>query len=197
MKSYIAFLLSLMSYAVFAVEINPYANAILRYENEVEHDFFRDRERLRLIARAGIDIKFSDTWSSRAGLRTGLRDRQNVPAITISRFTDQRQPANDIFIDRLYITGKFDHLTLNIGKIPWGTKQVSDIFWDRDLNPIGLHADYSLNNKNKFSAANFAPLDGEDGTIGQMFVAQWQHKRHIKGWQWTIAPWFVSYNGLC
>jgi hypothetical protein len=189
------FLFASMSYATFAVEVNPYANTILRYENEVEHDFFNDRERLRLIARAGIDIKYNDTWSSRIGLRTGLRDRQNVPAITVARFTDQRQPPNDIFIDRLYVTGKFDKLTLNLGKIPWGTKQVSDIFWDRDLNPIGVHADYAFSNKSKIAFAHFAPLDGEDGTIGQMSIVQWQHQRQIKGWQWTVAPWLVNYHG--
>ena len=195
MKKVALLLLIVTSYVAEAVDINPYANAILRYENEVEHDFFRDRERLRLIARAGIDVKFNETWSTRIGLRTGLKNRQNVPAITIARFTDQRQPPNDIFIDRFYITGKFDNLKLNIGKIPWGTKQVSDIFWDRDLNPQGVHLDYTLDKNNTFSVAHFAPLDGATNTIGQMSIAQWQHKLKIKDWQWTIAPWLVNYNG--
>ena len=195
MKNMTLFLLSLMSYSTFAVDVSPYANVLLRYENEIDHEFFRDRERIRLIGRVGVDVKFNDVWSSRFGLRTGLKNRQNVPAITIARFTEQRQPPNDIFIDRFYITGKFEKLTLNLGKIPWGTKQISNIFWDRSLNPQGAHLDYMFDEYNKISVAHFVPLDGATNTIGQMSVAQWVHTRNISSWKWTIAPWLVSFNG--
>lgn len=171
------------------------ANAIIRYENETEHLNIKDRERMRLIAHAGLQSKWSDNWSTQIRFRTGLKNRQNVPAITFYKFTDQPQPPNDVFIDRLFVQGKFDQFSFKAGKIPFQPKQVTDIFWDHHLNPIGLSVNYKASKNHQIYFARFKPLDGATATVGDMTVLQWQAKWQFDNWQFAFVPWLVDYRG--
>lgn len=171
------------------------ANAILRYEDETDHINIADRERMRLIAHGGIQSKWHPQWRTQIRFRTGLKNKQNVPAITVYKFNDQPQPDNDVFIDRLVIEGKFDDVSVNAGKIPLQPQQVTDIFWDHHLNPLGLSVNYRVSQSHAFYAARVKPLDGDSSTVGDMTVLQWQVNWQVNDWQFGLSPWWVDYRG--
>jgi hypothetical protein len=72
---------------------------------------------------------------------------------------------------------------------------VTDLFWDRHLNPIGIHVDYTLGNNSAAKFATFKPLDGASKTIGHMSILQYQTKLPTEFGQLTLSPWFVDYKG--
>jgi len=172
-----------------------HADILLRYENETNHVNLKDRERMRVIAHAGVKSKWSDTWSTQLRLSTGLKNKQNVPAITVHRLNEQPLPDKDIFIERAFIQAYFSDLTVNLGKIPWGSKQVTDIFWDRHLNPIGGSLNWKLSKHHSLYVSQFKPLDGQSSTVGDMTIIQWQSTFDWQGAQWALMPWFVNYEG--
>ena len=79
------------------------ADILLRYENETDHLKLKDRERMRLIAHAGVKSHWSDQWSTQLRLSTGLKNKQNVPAITVYRFNEQPRPDTNIFFDSIIL----------------------------------------------------------------------------------------------
>lgn len=168
---------------------------LLRYENEFDHLIMADRERLRAIAALGLTSQLSEHWSVYGQVRTGLRNKQNVPAITLHQFSEQDAGDKDIYISNLYAKATFDKSTWYVGKIPWKTDQVTDLFWDRDLNPLGVHLDYQLNEQNKIKFTSFMPLDGEGSTVGHMSILQFTHNMNTDLGQLTLSPWFVDYHG--
>lgn len=172
-----------------------FADALLRYEDETGSVGIKDRERMRVIAHAGVKSHWSANWSSTLRLSTGLKNKQNVPAITVHRFSQQPQPDSDIFIERAFVTGKFDKISVNIGKIPWGSKQITDMFWDRHLNPIGFSSNIKVANGHVLHLSHFKPLDGASDTVGNMSVLQWQFKYSFDGVDFAIMPWWAKYNG--
>ena len=178
-----------------AAETQFYGDVLLRYENERSHLQLPDRERIRMIAHAGVKLDWDDTWSFNARLSTGLKNKQNVPAVTLHRFNDQPLPDRDIFVERLFATAKFGATTLHAGKIPWKTKQVTDVFWDRHLNPIGLHADVKFADDQLLQLATFKPLDGNSATVGHMSVIQYHKAFSFNDMKLTLSPWFVHYTG--
>ena len=86
-------------------------------------------------------------------------------------------------------------VTLFVGKIPWKTKQVTDLFWDRHLNPIGIHFNFAVGANSSVKLATFKPLDGASNTVGHMSVLQFQTELSTDFGQLTLAPWFVDYKG--
>ena len=196
-----AFVLILMSLSTAVIangnknKLSVFGDAVLRYENETRHINLADRERLRLIARLGASYQLNDSWKLTGRLRTGLKDKQNVPAVTLHKFNEQPTPDSDVFVDRLFLSGNWQNSYLKAGKIPWGSWQNTDMFWDRDLNPIGVHLDYQINSNNKLSGMIAKPLDGNSSTIGTISVLQWQHNIKWQDWTFKIAPWYVNYSG--
>jgi hypothetical protein len=195
MRYFILGLSILLAQMGIAAEHSLSGSVLLRYENEYSHTNFSDRERIRTISRLALSSKFNQTWSTQVSIRTGLKNKQNVPAITLYKFTDQPQPPNDIFIDRLFVKGQFARSSITFGKIPWLTKQNTDMFWDRHLNPIGAHYEMKLSNTSQFSVAHLLPLDGNSSTIGQMSIVQYRTHINVANWKWDIQPWFVNYQG--
>ena len=89
-------------------------NDMLRFENETFAVRNR-RQRLRFIGRVGLTAKYAEfTFVSR--LSTGLKNRQNVPAITVIKFNSQPQPDSDIFVERLFMQYRTKPLTITVGK---------------------------------------------------------------------------------
>lgn len=195
MKRFVIALIACTGLYAGAAEHKGYADVLLRYENEVSHRNLADRERIRLVVWAGVNSQFENSWSTHLRLRTGLKNKQNVPAITLHKFNDQPQPDTDVFIDRVFAKKRFNDGYLTFGKIPWQTKQVTDVFWDRDLNPIGVHIDYKFNQQHGIQAAHFLPLDGASDTIGAMSVLQWHSTFQFEELTWTVSPWWVNYSG--
>jgi len=192
--------LSAVPSVAIASDLDVFGNMILRYEHESQHNNLPDRERLRLIARLGLKGDINQHWSAQGRLSTGLKNKQNVPAITIAKFNTQPQPDNDVYVERLFMTGKFNlgkssQAQLYIGKIPWQSKQVTDIFWDRNLHPIGVHLNYQFNEQHQLQFASLKPLDGNSDVIGLMHIMQWNMNYDFRGIKLRISPWLVDYHG--
>lgn len=170
------------------------SDVMLRYESESGHHNIPQRERLRLIAHLGAQYQINQHWTISGRLRTGLKNKQNVPAITIHKFNDQPSPDSDIFVDRLFVEGKLNKLKITAGKIPWSSWQVTDLYWDRQLNPIGVHLDYQINHQQHLAHMSALPLDGHTGTVGQLHVSQWRYQFNYHDWTLNIAPWLMLYK---
>lgn len=176
-----------------ATEID--ANVLIRYENETDQINLIPRKRVRAIAEIGFTSELNNHLSFTAQARTGLKNKQNVPAITLHQITNQAAGDKDIYISRLYGKVKFDQMTMFVGKIPWKTQQVTDLFWDRHLNPIGIHLDYNFGSGQSIKFSTFKPLDGASGTIGHMSIFQYQAKISTDFGQVMLSPWIVDYRG--
>ena len=185
----------MISISVSAAEHQFYGDVLLRYENETNHVKLPDRERIRAIIHGGLKTKFSDRWSGDIRLSSGLKNKQNVPAITLHRFNTQPKPDTDVFIERLYMKGQWQDTTVFAGKIPWKSQQVTDVFWDRHLSPYGVHIKHQLDPQQSMDFAWFKPLDGQSDTVGNMWLIQWSKRFQAWGGKWTVAPWYVNYDG--
>ena len=98
MKTLLLALFITFSLSANSVEFNMFGDILLRYENETEHPKLKDRERLRAIAHLGAKAKFNERLSLIGRLSTGLKNKQNVPAITLARFDDNKIPDRDVFL---------------------------------------------------------------------------------------------------
>jgi len=192
---YLLLLISFFSASAIANDSAFYGDILLRYENEQGHVEIKDRERLRAIIHAGLRQTLSDNWSYDIRLSSGLKNKQNVPAITLHRFNDQPKPDSDIFLERAYLKGKFKDTQVYLGKIPWKNKQVTDTFWDRHLSPYGAHIQHKLSARNALQFSYFKPLDGQSDTVGNMWIVQWDHSTELLGGKWRVSPWWVKYSG--
>ena len=193
-RFYVVIILSTLLVQIsYAADIS--ANVLLRYENETDQINLTPRKRVRMIASVGVTSDLNDNWSFTAQARTGLRNKQNVPAITLYQITEHFEGDKDIYLSTFYTTAKFDKVTLFAGKIPWKTKQVTDLFWDRHLNPIGIHLDYAVGENSSVTLTSFKPLDGANRTVGHMSIFQYQTKLTTRFGQLLLAPWFVDYRG--
>ncbi|MFT2091299.1 hypothetical protein [Paraglaciecola sp. 2405UD69-4] len=192
-----AFLLMLLNFfgvqGLQAFEVS--SSAILRYENETDQVNLTPRKRVRLIASVAATHHVNKRLSVVSQVRTGLKNRQNVPAVTLYQKTNNPSGDKDIFISQLYTRFSLNNLSATLGKIPWQSKQISDLFWDRHLNPIGLHLEYSLAQRQKLVFATFNPLDGQTNTVGHMSLIQYQTVLAVDNALITLSPWFVDYTG--
>lgn len=178
-----------------ASEFSAFGMSILRYENEKKLNGNTDRERLRLIAQGGIKYKLNESSTFITRLSTGLKNKQNVPAITIKRLNSQAQPDNDIYFDQIYLKYIRKGVEYRIGRTPWSFGAETDTFWDRHLNPLTAYAKYTINDTQSFSAAFIKPLDGQSNTIGNMFIAQYSFGARYQDIRFQFRPWLVQYKG--
>ena len=170
-------------------------SVLLRYEDDFDHRLFKERERLRLIADLGLNSDWSEHWFSEIRLSTGLKNKQNVPAITIYRFNSQPSPDDDVFLNRYYLGYRSGKFITQAGKVPWQIKHNTDMFWDMNLNPYGITARYDKDNNTRFDGGFIKPLDGKDDTVGTLIylAARWTFP--VGQYTLTLAPWFVDYQG--
>jgi hypothetical protein len=179
-----------------AAEFEPFGMTVLRYEiDSPQNANTFDRERMRLIVQGGYKIYINDSWMAVGRLSTGLKNKQNVPAITIKRFSSQNQPDSDVYIDQAYMQYNDDTFHVKIGRVPWSFKANTDTFWDRHLNPYTIYVKKKLSPSHTFSAALIKPLDGERSSVGDMFVSQYEYQTSTSNIVWSFQPWLVFYQG--
>lgn len=177
-------------------EIEPFGMTLLRYEHESSfNENVADRQRVRLIVHGGFKVQIDDTWSAVGRLSTGLKNKQNVPALTIKRFSDQPQPDNDIYVDQAYLQFKKPSFAIKVGRVPWSFNAATDTFWDRNLHPYTIHFARNIDKEQSFNAAYIKPLDGQYHSVGNMFVMQYKNMQLHRGITWEFQPWVVVYEG--
>lgn len=175
------------------LSISLNGNAMLRFENDT-FTVRNQRQRLRFIGRLGLTAKYGD-FKFVSRLSTGLKNKQNVPAITISKFNTQPQPDSDVFVERLFMQYQTKPLTITIGKQPWAFANQTDTFWDRQLNPQGVHIKYQFDAVNHARIAWLKPLDGATDTVGTLLIAQYESTIAFAQGKFILAPWWVDYQG--
>lgn len=175
--------------------INWYGSVLMRHELEDGHFSKEKRDRLRLIAQGGIKYQLSKRWKLTTGLSTGLKNKQNIPAITIARFNQQKLPDRDIYIDRLFAQYNGSSFKASIGKQPWQMVEVTDMFWDRHLKPIGLTLIANTGGTDTLIGAYLKPLDGNSATVGSLMLIQYVKPIDWLGLSWEVSPALVNFTG--
>lgn len=176
-------------------EITPFGSSLLRYENETQFVNKPDRERIRVILNAGVKLKFNDNFTVAGRVSTGVKNKQNIPALTIKRLTTQPQPDSDVYFDQVYLQYKNKDWQFALGRVPWKFAANTDIFWDRHLNPYTVFTKYKVSKNQSISAAYIKPLDGSSQSVGNMLVGQYQLRGEVDEISWEFTPWIVDYSG--
>ena len=128
-------------------------------------------------------------------MSTGLRDKQNVPTITLKQFTDQAYPDRTVYIDRSYAQYQSDALNLYLGKIPWQLKRNTPIFWDSDLHPYGISVVWHYDANTQIDAAVVKPLDGQTRTTGTLSYISLTYVVRRDRFNWSFSPWYAAFSG--
>lgn len=96
-----------------------------------------DRTRMRIRARLGLKLKPTNWIEFGVRARTGNDDHQQSGHITIKDFDDNPNGASDLNLDKWYVRGKWDKLSVWLGRnsLPWWKQ--NSLFWDDDVTPNG------------------------------------------------------------
>jgi Putative porin len=174
----------------------------LRYENDWDSHTGNgtrrdDRERARIRVRLQGSLKFSDTFSFVARVRTGNRDSQQSPHLTFWGSDDQTDDLRFAF-DQYYLLYKTPVLSAWAGRNTFPFWQQNEFVWDEDVTPTGAAVSYSrkVSQTNVVSTAGaFALPDGALGLNGSMVGAQLRTVTPVEKSQVTVAGSFYSLNG--
>lgn len=155
------------------------AQADLRLRFESDWDSHRsdgtmrdDRNRLRMRFRFGMTFQPTSLLSAGFRLRTGSRDSQQSPHITLIDFDDNPVGDKHLLFDKYYLrlSGKKAWAWAGRNSLPFWTQ--NELFWDDDVTPAGVASGYKSQWKNGSFAVNagyFALPDGGicfNGTMG-------------------------------
>ena len=125
-----------------AGRISVYGDGRLRIEKD--WDSYRgdgtqrdDRTRMRIRARLGLKLKPTDWLEIGVRVRTGNDDHQQSGHITIKDFDDNPNGASDLNLDKWYVKGQWEKLSVWLGRnsLPWWKQ--NSLFWDDDVTPKG------------------------------------------------------------
>jgi len=96
-----------------------------------------DRTRMRIRARLGLVLKPTSWLEAGVRARTGNDDHQQSGHITIKDFDGNPNGASDLNLDKWYVKGKWDKLSVWLGRnrLPWWKQ--NSLFWDDDVTPKG------------------------------------------------------------
>lgn len=96
----------------------------------------RDRLRARLRLAVGVDLGRGTALGAR--LRTGSRDSQQSPHVTLHDFDGNPDGDRDILLDRWFVRREGERAWGWLGRnsLPFWTQ--NELFWDDDVTPAGL-----------------------------------------------------------
>jgi hypothetical protein len=174
----------------------------LRYENDSDSVTAAgvpraDRNRGRIRARLGFDYKLADEWTLGARVRAGSSRSQQSPHLTFTGDDGLRDDL-DFVVDRHYLQFKREGLTA------WGGRNTSpfwyqnELFWDEDVTPTGLAANYTWKagegTLSAIGGAFYLPAGGYD-LNGQLIAGQFKYSRPIDKSTLTAAAGLHFMNG--
>ncbi|MGF1484168.1 MAG: putative porin [Opitutales bacterium] len=163
-----------------AASIHLYGDTRFRFESERDSVVGRaDRTRVRLTQRLGLRWEPSAHWEVNVRARTGTFENQNTPTITLIRFDDNAIPDRDVFADRYFLRYQRAGWRLTTGRQGFPYRFVTDYFWDRDVDPTGIHLAKTWrpgNARLTLAASYFRLPDGSIKLHGDLWSAQaeWQ-----------------------
>ena len=123
-------------------DIKPSADFRFRLENSKDEFKSEGQSRQRLRARLGLKYKIDDSTSIKVRLATAASSATS----TNDTLGDSTSPggANTVYFDRAFIAHKAGDISVNMGrmKFPMFKAGSSQMIFDGDFNPEGIHAGY-------------------------------------------------------
>jgi hypothetical protein len=178
-KTLIVTILSTLSFASMASgwdKVTPSAD--FRYRHENSKDEFKSEGQTRQRLRARLGLKYQVDKSTKIDIR--LATSASSATSTNDTLGDSAGGANTVYFDRAYISHNAGDVKVNMGrmKFPMFKAGKSQMIFDGDFNPEGIHAGYKLHgvyinlasfwydeNKTTSDVAKTDNVDGLDVTI--------------------------------
>lgn len=96
-----------------------------------------DRDRLRIRTRLGLRHQFDSGWMFDGRMRTGSRNSQQSPHITIHDFQNNDKGDADLGFDRWVMQHQTDNGFVWFGKHNFPFWGLDEVLWDDDVTPLG------------------------------------------------------------
>ena len=177
----------------------------LRFRLESDFDSQRangsersDRDRARIRARLKLKAALTPAFSAGLRLRTGSRDSQQSPHITVHDFDDNPRGDSDLLFDQWFVRLDKDRSWgwLGRNKFPfWGQ---NELFWDDDVTPLGLAVGHNLvagAGKLQLIGATFTLPDGGVSFNGRLTAVQAVYSRRWGRFDATAALGLFLFAG--
>jgi len=157
-----------------------------------------DRNRARIRGRLGLTYKATDAWTLGLRARTGSRDSQQSPHITIYDFDDNPKGDRDALFDKWYVGFQSKRTRVWAGRNGFPFWRPHEIFWDDDVTPVGVALSYDPvvgDSKLTFTGGYFKLPDGAVDFGPEMGAAQLVYSTSTGAPDFTVAGGFYSIRG--
>ena len=122
-----------------------------------------DRDRMRIRLRLGLNWNPTTFLSAGLRVRSGNQDSSQSPHITFLDFDDNSTGAQDVLLDKYFLQGKTEGLSVWGGRNSLPLWKQNELFWDDDVTIAGVGARYQVdvgNGSLTFNAGSAALPDG-------------------------------------
>lgn len=154
----------------------------LRFRLEADRDSVNpagvpraDRTRARIRARLGLTADVSPKLRLGLRLRSGSRDSQQSPHVTVADFDGNPTGDRDVLLDRWYLRWSGDRTRVTLGRDSFPFWKQNEFFWDDDVTPAGLSVAHHLQGDKadiSLRGGFFTLLDGAVDFHGEMAAGQ-------------------------
>ncbi len=157
-----------------------------------------DRDRARIRARLKLKAALSESISCGLRLRTGSRDSQQSPHITVRDFDDNSRGDSDLLLDQWFVRVEKEGSWGWLGRNGFPFWKQNELFWDDDVTPLGLAAGHSLaagTGTLKLIGGYFTLPDGGVDFNGRLAAAQAIYSRRWGRFDNTAALGLFLFAG--
>jgi hypothetical protein len=157
-----------------------------------------DRERLRLRARAGLEIKPHPDFTLGVRARSGPKDSQQSPHVTLVDFDNNPVGDQDAAFDKWFMQYDKDLFKIWAGRNSFPFWEQNELFWDDDATSAGIAASYNFPvepGKLSFNVGFFTLPDGGYDFHGQLAAGQIVYSRMINDINLTLGGGIFKFNG--
>jgi len=175
----------------------------LRYENDWDSEQANgipreDRERLRIRTRLGAEIEPLAGVTLAARLRTGPKDGQQSPHVTIIDFEYNPTGNQDAVFDKWFVHYATSSFWIWGGRNNFPYWKQNELFWDDDVTPAGLAAGYDFSDasgKLSFTGGCFTLPDGAINFHGNLTAGQITYVPNLGNISLIIAGGIFAFGG--
>lgn len=157
-----------------------YSKTTLRYESDSRSPRSSDRHRGRISQWLGWRYEFLERWSVENRWRTGTRENQHSPTITVLRLDDNKFGQRSVVADLFKVDYHGDGLDLQVGRVLPVFWYNTDYFWDKDVTNLGADLAFKLSSEGGTWIARGGAYKLPDGMVnfnGELYGLQVQHDR--------------------
>lgn len=159
-----------------------------------------DRDRLRVRLRLAVGYELGRGTRLGARLRSGSRDSQQSPHVTLHDFDSNPTGDRDLLLDRWFLRHEGERAWGWLGRssLPFWTQ--NELFWDDDVTPAGLAlgtGDETARLRWWLTGAALTPPDGAAHFHGRLVGGQGRIEARLGGGpvRWTVASGLYVVDG--